>query len=120
MVEEQAAHGAEHARTEIDKQAALAQAEMLRASQMVKIAEQAAEAATQHTAQIKAHAEARFAEAKQEAGSNVRTGNAIVDGAHSSLQAAEDRHKHELANLTAQSRATLEQQRQLMTSMNQD
>ena len=39
VMEEQAAHGAEHARTEIDRQAALAQAEMLRAGQMVEIAE---------------------------------------------------------------------------------
>ena len=103
-MEEQAAHGAQYARTEIDKQAALAQAEMLRASQMVKIVEQAAEAATQQTAQIKAHAEAKFAEVKQEAGGNVCTANATVDGAQSSLQAAEDLHQQELANLIRKSR----------------
>ena len=44
----------------------------------------------------------------------------MVDGAQSSLQAAEDRHQQELADSTAQSRATFEQQPQLMTSMNQD
>ena len=87
---------------------------------MVVNAEQAAETATQQAAQIKAHAEARFAEVKLEVDSNVRTATAIVDKAQSSLQAAEDRHQQELANLTAQSRATFEQQRRLMTSMHQD
>ena len=53
---------------------------MLKASQLVTNAEQAAEIVAQDTAQIKASAEALFAHIQRETQDNVRTANAHVDG----------------------------------------
>ena len=86
VLEEQAAHVAERARTIIDEQAALAQADVLRASQLVINAEQAAEKAAQQAAQTRASAEARFAEVSAEADNHVRTANATADGAQSAIR----------------------------------